>query len=270
MNGCMLEARNVDFSYRGRRVLHNVSFKIPQGRFVSVIGPNGSGKSTLLRLLCGSRSCENGAVFYAGQDVARMKIPIRAKQFAVVRQNEENQFPFTCLEIVMLGLHPHRSRFSSATEQQMQRVRDVMECTDTWRLCDQQITQISGGEFQRVVLARALVQNPRILFLDEAMSDFDVQVKIHITNYLRLWIQHTGMTVVAVNHDLSTAYQYSDQIIALQNGTVAACGHPRDVMNEDFFSEIFGVEAEVLQGKGFLIHGSINKDIEENKNEKIV
>ena len=257
MGGYLMEARAADFSYHGRRVLHQISLNIPQGAYVSVVGPNGSGKSTLLRLLCGTRSCENGAVFYLGENVAKMNILKRAKQFAVVRQNEENHFPFTCLEMVAMGLHPHRSRFGMPNAEQMQTVQEVMERTDTWPLCNQLVTQISGGEFQRVVLARALVQSPRILFLDEAMSDFDIRVKIRMTDYLHECIARTGMSVVAVNHDLAAAYQYSDQIIALQNGRVAACGSPQDVMDRTFFAEIFGVDAEIIKDKGFLIHGNI-------------
>lgn len=270
MIGCILEARNVDFSYHERRVLHQIRIRIPQGAFVSVVGPNGSGKSTLLRLLSGARSSEHGAVFYQGEDVSRMNISKRARLFAVVRQSEENQFPFTCLEMVMLGLHPHRTRFGTVTSEQMEHVRDVMEHTDTWMLCNQPVTEVSGGEFQRVVLARALVQKPRVLFLDEAMSDFDIRIKIRMTNYLREWIARSGMTVVAVNHDLTTAYQYSDQIIALKDGKAAVCGHPRDVMDRTFFADVFGVEAEVIRGKGFLIHGNIENELEEKKHEKVV
>lgn len=258
MDGCILEARAVDFSYRGRRVLHGIDLKIPQGAYVSVVGPNGSGKSTLLRLLSGARPCENGMVSYQGANVAKMPSLRRARLFATVRQTEENQFPFTCLEMVTLGLHPHRSRFGLPTAEQMETVREVMERTDTWPLCNQLVTQVSGGEFQRVVLARALVQAPRILFLDEAMSDFDIRVKIQITDYLRKLIARTQMTVVAVNHDLAAAYQHSDQIVALKNGRIAACGSPRDVMDSAFFAKIFGVETEMIPEKGFLIRGSLN------------
>ncbi len=259
MENGILEALDVSFSYGGRQVLHQIGARIPQGAYVSLVGPNGSGKSTLLQLLSGARSCESGKVLYQGKDVACMPLPLRARQFAIVRQQEENKFPFSCLELVVFGLHPQRSRFSPPTAEQMETVRDVMEQTDTWALCDQPVTEISGGEFQRVVLARALVQNPRVLFLDEAMSDFDIRVKIQLTGYLREQIARTKLTVVAVNHDLAAAYRYSDSIIALKNGRVVACGAPREVMTPAFFANVFGVEAEVLGDKGFFIRDEINQ-----------
>ncbi len=262
MENCILEACDVNFSYGGRRVLHQISACIPQGAYVSLVGPNGSGKSTLLHLLSGAGSCESGKVLYQGKDVARMALPLRARQFAIVRQQEENQFPFSCLEMVVFGLHPQRSRFSPPTAEQMETVRDVMEQTDTWTLCDQPVTQVSGGEFQRVILARALVQNPRILFLDEAMSDFDIRVKIQLTGYLRERIARTNLTVVAINHDLASAYRYSDYMIALKEGRVAACGAPQEVMTPAFFANVFGVEAEVLGDKGFFIRDQINEHLE--------
>lgn len=261
MENCILEARDASFSYGKRRVLHEISACIPQGAYVSLVGPNGSGKSTLLHLLSGAYSCESGSVLYQGKDVARMAISLRARQFATVRQQEENKFPFSCLDMVIFGLHPQRSRFSPPTEEQMETVRSVMIQTDTWALCDQPVTQISGGELQRVVLARALVQNPRVLFLDEAMSDFDIRVKIQLTGYLRERIARTNLTVVAVNHDLAAAYRYSDSIIALKDGRVAACGTPQEVMTPAFFANVFGVEAEVLGDKGFFIRDQINQPL---------
>lgn len=255
-----LEARGICFSYGSRRVLHDVSFSVPAGAYLSLVGPNGSGKSTLLRLLCGARRCESGQVFFHGRNVAEMGVPQRARQFAVVRQQEENAFPFTCLEMAVLGLHPFRSRFGEPSDEQMRRVREIMRRTGVWELADQPVTQVSGGEFQRVVLARALIQNPRVLFLDEAMSDLDIRAKIRMAGYLRELVAQAGMTVVAVNHDLSSAYQHSDLVLALREGRLAAFGPPQAVMDEAFFDRVFGVKAEIFAGRGFFIRDHINQE----------
>lgn len=257
MDRFLLEAYGVDFSYGSHRVLRDINLKIPAGSYISIVGPNGSGKSTLFNLLCGARRCENGTVLYEGREVAQMGVMECARQFAVVHQNEGNCFPFTCLEMVILGLHPYRSRFGTPTEEQMKTVRSVMEHTNTLHLSRQPVTEISGGEFQRVILARAIVQRPRVLFLDEAMSGLDICAKIKMTKYLNSLIAQAGLTVVAINHDLAAAYQYSNCIVALRDGRVAACGVPREVMDSAFFTSIFNVEAEIFEGKGFFIRDNI-------------
>lgn len=256
MDEPILRAQDLYFSYGERKVLKGLNFIVRRERYTSIIGPNGSGKTTLLRLLSGE-SKGVGDVLYEGVPVTRMSIRERARQFAVVRQNEDNSFPFTCLEIVLLGLHPFRSRFGEPTAKQRKRVLEVMEETGVLQLAEKPVTQISGGEFQRVILARALVQNPKILFLDEAMSELDISARITFMKLLRLQMKKTGMTIVAVSHDLPSAYRYSDDIIALRAGEIYAAGQPETVMNDTFFASVFAVKTEVFPGKGFLIHDNI-------------
>lgn len=256
MSHSLLEVKNIRFSYGNQMALNNISCSVPKGSFVSLIGPNGSGKSTLLWILCGITSPQNGSVSYDGINVFKMKPQIRSRKFAVIHQRETNSFPFTCLETVMLGLHPHRSRFGSLTDQQMEKVWQAMKLTGTQQFADKSIMHISGGEFQRIIIARALVQQPEILFMDEAFSSLDISEKIRILKQLRILIKETGLTVVSISHDIDTVY-LSDEIIALKNGQVAACGAPADVMTESFFENVFNVKAEIFPGKGFFIHDNI-------------
>ncbi|MBC8569308.1 ABC transporter ATP-binding protein [Zongyangia hominis] len=250
----LLRAEGLSFSYGDRRVLHDVSFTLPQGEYLSIIGPNGSGKSTLFEILCGNARPERGQVIYKGRDVHTMDIRGRARHFAVIHQNEQVDFPYTCMEMVILGLHPHRARFERLGEEALYEVRRIMEKTDTLAFADKLITQLSGGERQRVALARALSQRPRILWMDEAMSDLDVSAKIQMIELLRN-LTKEGLTVVGVNHDLNTAYRFSDRILALSHGSLYAMGAPDEVMNERLFEEVFGVRAEIYPGKGFFITG---------------
>lgn len=249
----ILRAENLSFSYGKQRVLHDVGFSLPEGRYISIIGPNGSGKSTLFQLLCGNARPENGQVFYKDRDVHRMDIRGRARHFAVIHQNEQVDFPYTCMEMVILGLHPHRARFERLGEEELTGVRQIMEKTDTLALADKLITQLSGGERQRVALARALSQRPRILFMDEAMSDLDISAKIRMMQMLRELTAAEGLTVVAVNHDINTAYRFSDQVLILHQGRLRAAGAPDEVMTGEMFQEVFDVQAEVYPGKGFFI-----------------
>ncbi len=255
MNETALEIKNIHFSYGSSPVLFDINCAIRKNRFVSLIGPNGSGKSTLLWLLCGIRKPQNGRILH-NVDVSKMDILERAKRFAVITQKESNQFPFTCLETVMLGLHPHRSRFSSVTASQMEQVWNAMKIAGIQQFANRNIMHISGGEFQRVIIARAIVQQPEILFMDEAISSLDISEKIRIHKQLRSLMAETGMTVVSISHDIDTV-SLSDDVMALKKGALAAFGPPDTVFTESFFENVFNVKAEILPGKGFFIRDNI-------------
>lgn len=258
MDEVILRGDSLCYSYGSHPVLFDVNLELHRGEYLSIVGPNGSGKSTLFRLLCGQRSPASGRVRTEGREVQRLGITERARRFSIVQQKEENAFPFSCLEMVLLGLHPFRSRFGEPTARQLDRVLNIMTRTGILQLRDQPVTGISGGEYQRVILARSIAQSPKVLFLDEAMSELDIGAKIEMIKYLRALASETGMAVLAVNHDLSAAWRHSDTVLALQEGKVAGCGPPGEVMDRAFFADVFGVEAEILNGKGFLIRDTIN------------
>lgn len=255
----LLAIENISFAYDAKRVLSSISFSVNKGEYLSIVGPNGSGKTTLLQIMCGYFKPEIGGAYYWGQNVHTMNVRERAKHFAVIHQQHRSLFPYTCLETVIMGLHPHRARFEPLSDESLFQVEQVMHLTDTFCFADKLITQVSGGEMQRVMLARAIVQKPRILFLDEAMSGLDICAKITMTKILRGLIEQQGITVVAVNHDLDTAYRFSSRIVALYRGKVAAIGAPEQVMTEGFFEDVFDVKAEIFKEKGFFIHDNIIK-----------
>ncbi|MDD4503982.1 MAG: ABC transporter ATP-binding protein, partial [Clostridiaceae bacterium] len=177
----LLAIENISFAYNAKRVLSSISFSVNKGEYLSIIGPNGSGKTTLLQIMCGYFKPEIGGVYYLGRNVYTMNIRERAKHFsAIYQQHQVNRFPYTCIEMVIMGLHPHRARFEPLSDESLFQVEQVMNLTDTFCFADKFITQISGGEMQRVMLARAIVQKPRILFLDEAMSGLDICAKINM------------------------------------------------------------------------------------------
>ena len=237
-------------------MLDDVTFSVFEGEYLSVVGPNGSGKSTLMQLLCGYLAPLSGQVLYGGENLTRLPPLQRARQMAVIAQNTPASFPFTCFEFVMLGLHPHRARFERVDEQSLLEIKTVMAQTDVLPLADKPITTLSGGEYQRVLLARALAQRPRLLLLDEAMSDLDAAVKIRMNQLLRGLVQK-GLTVLAINHDLSTAYSCSDRVVALSKGRLAAAGSPQTVFTEALLEQVFGVRAQILPGRGLCVYDTI-------------
>lgn len=256
----IMQVQGLRFCYGGDEenpTLRDINFDIPKGNFVSLIGPNGSGKSTLLKLLCGINRPNSGIVNYNGTDINLMNVRNRAKEMAVIHQREKNEFPFSCIDTVIMGLHPHRERFECLSKEQLEEVERIMKLTDTYEFSQKLTTQISGGELQRVNLARAIVQRPRALLMDEAMSDMDVNAKIKLTKLVKNLVDGEGLTVIAVNHDLNMAYRFSDYIIAMNDGKVDSLGTPEKVMNEEFFNRVFRVKAEVVEGRGFFILDNI-------------
>jgi iron complex transport system ATP-binding protein len=257
MSEALLSVSGVSFSYNAARVLQGVSFDADTGGYISLVGPNGSGKTTLFHILSGCYAPETGAARLYGREVRKIPVQERATIIALVAQRQSLDFPFTCLESVLLGLHPHRARFEAVRSAHLELARDIMRKTDVWQFAEKPVTALSGGEMQRVILARALVQRPKLLLLDEAMSGLDISARIAMLKLLRRTIAETGLTVIAVHHDLTLAYRYSDRVLALHGGRIAANGRPEEVFTKEFFQKVFLVDAEIIPGKGFFIHDNI-------------
>ena len=257
MSEMLLSVRDVSFAYDAGDVFQGVSFDASSGSYISLIGPNGSGKTTLFNIISGYYLPETGAVCLFGRDIRKITIQERATIIALVAQRQNMDFPFTCLESVLMGLHPHRARFEPVKKEHLYKARDIMQKTDVWQYAQKPVTELSGGEMQRVILARALLQQPKLLLLDEAMSELDIAARISMMKLLRQEIADTGMTVIAVHHDLTFAYRYSDRVLALNKGCIRANGRPEDVFTKEFFNDVFNVDAEIVPGKGFFINDNI-------------
>lgn len=257
MTNSIMQVKNIDFAYGQAEILKNVSFEIPEGQFISLIGPNGSGKSTILKIMSGILKAHQGQVLYKDNQLNAISIRDRAKEIAVVHQREKNEFPFSCLETIIMGLHPHRNRFEPVSSEHLSFIEEMMHLTDTYHFANKLTSEISGGELQRVNLARALVQKPRLLLMDEAMSDMDVNARIQLTKILKKQTEDEGMTVVGINHDLNMAYRFSDKIIALSEGIVDSQGIPSEVMGEEFFKRVFRVKVQIIGDYGFFILDNI-------------
>jgi len=259
MSEPLLRVSDISFAYERAKVLSGVSFAAEASGYIALVGMNGSGKTTLFNLISGYFAAGSGHIRFGGRDIRRIPIPERARRMALVTQRQSLDFPFTCLEAVLLGLHPHRARFEPVSDEHLLAARQIMEKTQVWQFADKPVTTLSGGELQRVILARALLQRPQLLLLDEAMSELDISARIAMMKLLRKVIAETGMTVIGIHHDLALAYRYADRVIALHQGRVAADGSPKQVFTEDFFRKVFLVNAEILDDKGFLIHDNINE-----------
>lgn len=249
----ILRAQNIDFNYGKHKILSDISLDVYAGEYISIIGPNGSGKSTLINILSGLEKSIHGNVFCENRTLKDMNARDRAQSIAIVQQNSHQFMSFTCLESILLGIHPYQERFSSISDEQYKKVKQMMQDTDTWKLSQKPITQISGGERQRVALCRALVQEPRVLLLDEAMSEMDISVCSQMSQLLNKLCREDGLAVVAIHHDLNLAYGCSNKIYAIKDGCCAGFGTPKEVMTEEMFHHVFNVKVEIFENKGFFI-----------------
>jgi len=239
----MLEIRDLSAGYGHRRVLDQISLKASEGEVVGIIGPNGSGKTTLLKTITKVLEPISGTVLIDGTNVNEMQSKEIAKKVAVVSQVISINFEFTVEDIVLMGRTPYIK--GSETVEDINIVRDAMEKTNTLFLKDRLITQLSGGELQRVIIARAFAQNPKILLLDEPTSHLDITNQIDILNLVKN-ASRKGMVVVAVIHDLNLAAYYCDKICLLQDGKLISVGTPEQVLTSSNIERAFNITVKVI------------------------
>ncbi|RKD21475.1 iron complex transport system ATP-binding protein [Caminicella sporogenes DSM 14501] len=252
----MFDIQNITFGYGKFNIFENLSFKIDRedkGKFISIIGPNGCGKTTLLNILTGELKPKKGKIFYRQRDLSSYTIKELSKKIAVVRQRTNISFPFTCFDIVMMGRNPYRERLNEPTDEDIDIVVSFMKKTDTYKFMNSLVTEISGGEYQRVMLARALSQSPEILLLDEAFSAMDIAYKVKSLKLLKQVIREKNITVLSIMHDLNLVYKFSDKVCVISNGKVVRYGDSKKVLDQDLIKKVFAVDVELIEGKGFLI-----------------
>ncbi len=235
------------FTYGSRPVLTAIGLQLDQGKSYGILGPNGSGKTTLLDLLCGLLPPSAGRILYRNTPLRQWTARQLARKLALVPQDFIVRFGFTVREIVEMGRHPHLGRFAALSEQDHQLVDTVMAEMGVADFAHRPVTCLSGGEKQRVAVARALVQTPEVLLLDEATSNLDIYHSLSILGLIRQRVQKQGLTVVAALHDLNLAAFFCDELIFLKNGCLICQGSTDAVLQPDIIQEVYGVEAEVRQ-----------------------
>ena len=251
---CMKPLKITDLHHRYDQdaVLKNINLDIDHG-FISIIGPNGSGKTTLLKLASGLLDLQSGHIYINGKLINQLTNLQRARCFTVIQQKQFFPFPFSCLEMVGLGRYPYRKKLNGLNAEDYEIMIQAMKVTDTLQFKDKCITEVSGGEQQRVILACALAQQPQILFLDEAFSAMDISYLANLIHLLKRLVHENGLTVVSIVHDLNLAYRFSDKVCILKNGKVEGFGHPHTVMTKEVVSAVFDVKVELIERRCFYI-----------------
>lgn len=237
--------QDVQFSYGGVPVLRDISLELRQGCCYGILGPNGSGKTTLLDLLNGLLSPQTGTVHFMGLPIRSWSKKQLAQRMALVPQDFMVRFGFSVREVVEMGLHPHLHRFASPGPDDIALIDEVLAVTGIAHLEQRSVTRLSGGEKQRVAVARALAQKPAVLLLDEATSNLDIHHSLEILHLIRSRFEQGHLQVVAVMHDLNLAAFFCDELIFLKEGRVVRQGKTEQVLTPEIIATVYGVEAEV-------------------------
>jgi len=247
----LIRADGITFGYSRSPVLHNVSLSVRKGEIVSLLGPNGSGKSTLLKVLLGLYRPGSGSVLLEGRPISRIAPKELAKRIAYVPQTHRMAFAYRVVDVVLMGRTPHKPFFSRYSRHDLDIALQALDRLSIGHLKDQSYTDISGGERQLTLIARALAQGADILVMDEPATslDFGNQVRLldQITGLSRL-----GFTFVKSTHFPDHAMWIADRVVMLQKGSVIADGKPSDVMNDESVCRLYNTEVSILKVNGTL------------------
>ena len=239
----MLSINNLTFSYDKKPVLDGLTFEVSAGDFCAVIGPNGSGKSTLLKAVSGllPETAVRTAVSVDGQPLADYTPLELARKVAYVPQRVDIVFDFTVFDTVMMGRHPHQSRWETGTPHDREVVTEMLDKTGVLALKDRMLSQLSGGEVQRVMIARAMAQQTPVLLLDEPLSNLDVTHKFEVMRLLRALNREQDVTVLIVVHDFAFAKQFATTTLLLKSGKRLAYGPTDEVIILPMIRDAFGL-----------------------------
>jgi iron complex transport system ATP-binding protein len=235
-----IEASGLMFRYRKDWVISGIDLAVGQNESIAVIGPNGSGKSTLLKLLAGIVTPGRGRVSIEGVPIHTLGRRALSRRMALVSQEGSGQFPFTVMDVVLMGRAPYLSGFQMERAGDLERARRAMETTDISNLADRPIGMLSGGERQRAFIARALCQDTPILLLDEPTAFLDIAHQVSLLSLIRRLHTSHHKTIVSVTHDINLAASFFDRIVILSGGRVFADGRPERVVTERIIEQVYG------------------------------
>ena len=246
----MITLDEVCKSYGGRKVLEGVSAEFAEGEFCAVMGANGCGKTTLLRCIANLLSPDGGRVLLRGEPVASYGVRRLAQTIAFVRQHVQTDFEFSAFETVLMGRNPYQRHLQNESQRDWDIVEQAMRQTNTWQLRLSKPSQLSGGELQRVMLARALAQQTPVMLLDEPVSNLDIAHQFEILELLRTVNREDHKTILIVIHDLNMALRYCPQLVLLHQGGIRYQGTTPQGLTTNNIRTVFNIHAEPLATDG--------------------
>lgn len=247
-----ISVKDISFSYKDNDVLKDISFEAQEGEFISVLGPNGVGKSTLFKCILKLLEPKSGSIYIDETAISGMKPSEIAKKIAYIPQYNSPAFNFSVLDMVLMGTTAQIGRFDVPKEEQLQTAKEAIETLGITHLQDKGYANISGGERQLTLIARAIAQKAKILVMDEPSASLDFGNKIRLMKTIK-GLAKTGYTIIQSTHDPEQAYFYSDKILAMHAGRVIAFGSPREVVDNKLISTLYGLDVDVVPVAGGVV-----------------
>lgn len=243
-------ANDLDMLIGTQKILNNINLQVNNKEFVGIIGPNGSGKSTFLKCVYRVLKPSAGTICFNGRNIDELSFRESALQLATVAQHNFYSFDFSVLEVVLMGRSPHKKLLERDNQLDYELARQALDTVGLHEFAERNFATLSGGEQQRVILARALAQQTECLVLDEPTNHLDIKYQLQIMDI----VKSLNFTVLAAIHDLNIAAMYCDKLVALKSGQVVACGKPQELLTQEFIKGLFGVNTQVQH----LANGKLN------------
>ena len=238
----VLDISSLSFNFGSKNILADIDLSIKDNGIVGIIGPNGSGKSTLLKCIYRVLKPKTGTIFIDGKNINDYQFKETAKKMAVVAQHNDTHFDFNVLEMVLIGRSPHKKFVERDSAEDIELAYKALEQVNMKDFADRNFSSLSGGEKQRIILARALVQNTDCLILDEPTNHLDIKHQLHFMSLAK----DLKITVISAIHDLNIAAMYCDKIYALKEGQIIASGSVNEVITEEVIKTLYDVEAKII------------------------
>lgn len=250
-----MEVRDLSFSYGKNKVLKGISFTIEGGKITTIMGANGCGKSTLFNLMTKNLYPRKGNIFLHGRNIQNLGLKDFAKRVSIVHQYNSSADDITVERLVSFGRTPHMKMMQGRSDEDEKLIEWAMEVTNVEKYRDREVSRLSGGQRQRVWIAMALAQNTKILFLDEPTTYLDIRYQIEILELVKKLNEEYGITIIMVLHDINQAIHFSDRIIGLKDGQVAAQGSPAEVVTTECIRTLYGISlgVTIIEGKKFVL-----------------
>lgn len=244
----IIDVRNLSFRYNSKTILKDINFKIEREQIVGILGPNGAGKSTIIKILGGILNYE-GTVKIVDRELRNFKRKELSRIIAVVPQNFEPGFDFKVKDLVMMGRIPYLKMFESMSFEDNNIVEDTMKLTDILQIKEKSIREISGGERQRVIIAMALAQDPKILLLDEPNANLDLKYQISIFELLKNLVKTKHISIIVAMHDVNLAVRYCNKIILLNRGEIVQFDVPEKVITEKNIKRAYDIDSSIIKDR---------------------
>ena len=238
----------LEFSYTSEPVIEDITLDLSRNELISILGPNGVGKSTLIHCMNKILQPTGGAVYIDKKDVKEISIKEMAKVVGYVPCASRDSFPMTVVDTVLMGRHPH-SKWGSMNRD-LEHVYDTLKLMGIEDLAMRPFNELSAGQTQKVMLARGIAQEPKILLLDEPTSNLDIKHQLEVTRILRELSRKNNILVIMISHDINIASKYSDMMILMHEGKIFSVGKPHEVITEENLKDVYGVNAKVIIDEG--------------------